>query len=61
MTPVAELSATFSHQEKLLREALGLGDGVTVNPSGGPLAANPVMAVGLARIADSFKSLFTQT
>ena len=50
---VAELCATFSHQEKLLREALGLGDDVAVNPSGGPLAANPVMAVGLARFAEA--------
>jgi acetyl-CoA acetyltransferase len=50
---VAELSATFTHQEKILREALGLGDGVDVNPSGGALAANPVMAVGLARVAEA--------
>jgi acetyl-CoA acetyltransferase len=50
---VAELSATFTHQEKILREALGLGDSVDVNPSGGALAANPVMAVGLARIAEA--------
>ena len=54
---VAELSATFSHQEKLLREALGLGDDVAVNPSGGPLAANPVMAVGLARIAEAARAV----
>ena len=32
---VAELSATFSHEELLLRAALGLGDDVAVNPSGG--------------------------
>jgi acetyl-CoA acetyltransferase len=50
---VAELSATFTHQERILREALGLGDDVDVNPSGGALAANPVMAVGLARIAEA--------
>jgi acetyl-CoA acetyltransferase len=50
---VAEISATFSHQEKLLREELGLADDVEVNPSGGALAANPVMAVGLARIAEA--------
>jgi acetyl-CoA acetyltransferase len=54
---VAELSATFSHQEKLLREALGLGDEVQVNPSGGALAANPVMAVGLARIAEAARAI----
>jgi len=47
---VAELHAPFSHQELLLREALGLGDGVAVNPSGGALCANPMFAAGLARI-----------
>jgi acetyl-CoA acetyltransferase len=54
---LAELSATFSHQEKILRTALGLGDGVAVNPSGGALAANPVMAVGLARIAEAARAI----
>ena len=47
---VAELHAPFSHQEILLREALGLGDGVAVNPSGGALCGNPMFAAGLARI-----------
>jgi acetyl-CoA acetyltransferase len=50
---VAEVSATFSPQELILRDALGLGDGVDVNPSGGPLAANPVMATGLIRIIEA--------
>jgi acetyl-CoA acetyltransferase len=54
---VAELSATFTHQEKLLRDELGLGDDVVVNPSGGALAANPVMAVGLARIAEASRQI----
>ncbi len=54
---VAELSATFTHQEKLLREALGLGVDVDVNPSGGALAANPVMAVGLARIVEAARAI----
>jgi acetyl-CoA acetyltransferase len=49
----AELSATFTHQEKLLRDELGLGDDVEINPSGGPLAANPVMAVGLTRFVEA--------
>jgi hypothetical protein len=40
---VAELSVTFSPQELILREALGLPAATFVNPSGGPLAANPVM------------------
>ena len=47
---VAELHAPFPHQEILLRTALGLGDGVRVNPSGGALAGNPKFAAGLARI-----------
>ena len=54
---VAELSATVSHQEKILREALGLGNEVDVNPSGGALAANPVMAVGLSRIAEAARQI----
>jgi acetyl-CoA acetyltransferase len=49
---VAELSATFSPQEVILRDALGLGAETNVNPSGGPLAANPVMATGLIRIIE---------
>jgi acetyl-CoA acetyltransferase len=47
---VAELHAPFTHQEILLRQALGLGAGVTVNPSGGALCGNPMFAAGLARI-----------
>ena len=47
---LAELHAPFSHQELLLREALGLGEEVAVNPSGGALCGNPMFAAGLARI-----------
>ena len=54
---VAELSATFSYQEKLLCEELGLDDDVAVNPSGGALAANPVMAVGIARLAEAARQI----
>ena len=49
---VAELVAPFTHQEKILRTELGLGDDVAVNPSGGALAANPMMAAGLIRIVE---------
>jgi acetyl-CoA acetyltransferase len=49
---VAELHAPFTSQEVILREALGLGEGVDVNPSGGALAANVLMASGLIRIAE---------
>jgi acetyl-CoA acetyltransferase len=50
---VAELHAPFAHQELILAEALGLGDGVDVNPSGGALAANALMAGGLIRIGEA--------
>jgi acetyl-CoA acetyltransferase len=46
---IAELHAPFTHQELILREAMGIGDDVGVNPSGGPLAGNPVMVAGLER------------
>ncbi|MEY2468684.1 MAG: hypothetical protein QOF21_1382, partial [Actinomycetota bacterium] len=48
----AELHAPFTAQELILRESLGLGDDVTINPSGGALAANPVMAAGLIRLGE---------
>jgi acetyl-CoA acetyltransferase len=48
-----ELSSTFSPQEIVLRHALGLDAAANVNPSGGPLAANPIMAVGLIRIIEA--------
>jgi acetyl-CoA acetyltransferase len=47
---VAELHAPFTHQEIILRDALDLGDGVRISPSGGALAGNPMFAAGLARI-----------
>jgi len=49
---VIELSSTFSPQELILRDALGIDADSNVNPSGGPLAANPVMATGLVRIVE---------
>ena len=54
---VAELSAAFSHEELMLREALGLDDCVQVNPSGGALASNPVMATGLIRVGEAFRQV----
>jgi acetyl-CoA acetyltransferase len=54
---VAELHAPFTHQEWILREALGLGDGVRVNPSGGALAANPMMAAGLIRFGEAARRI----
>jgi acetyl-CoA acetyltransferase len=54
---IAELCASFSHQEKILTTELGLGDDVEINPSGGALAANPMMAVGLSRIAEAARQI----
>jgi acetyl-CoA acetyltransferase len=54
---VAELQTAFTHEEPLLRDALGLGDDVPVNPSGGPLAANPIMATGLVRVAEAARQV----
>ena len=50
---VAELYAPFSHQQLILSEALGLGDEVSVNPSGGALCANVIMSAGLTRIGEA--------
>ena len=50
---VAELHAPYAHQELILTEAMGLSDGVSVNPSGGALAANPLMSAGLIRIGEA--------
>lgn len=49
---VAEVYAPFSHQEKLVVEALGLGGDCVINPSGGVLAAHPFMCAGLTRIGE---------
>lgn len=50
---LAEIHAPFAHQELIVREALGLDGTVTVNPSGGALAANPIMSAGLIRIGEA--------
>ena len=55
---VAELSAPFTHQEILVERALGLGAKTAVNPSGGALAGNPMMAVGLSRIGEAARRIW---
>jgi len=57
---VAELSAPFGPQEIVLRRALGLDDSVAVNPSGGALAANPVMVTGLVRMIEAARQVTEQ-
>ncbi|AHH15349.1 putative acetyl-CoA acetyltransferase [Nocardia nova SH22a] len=47
---VAELHATFSHEQLILKQAIGLGESTRINPSGGALAGNPMFAAGLERI-----------
>jgi acetyl-CoA acetyltransferase len=56
---VAELHAPFSHQELILRSALGLGDGVRINPSGGALTANPMFTAGLNRIGEAARKVWS--
>lgn len=55
---LVELTAPFTHQEILLRETLGLGQEVRVNPSGGVLCGNPLFAAGLARIGEAATRVF---
>ncbi len=50
---LAEIYAPFTHQELILRDALGLKDSVRINPSGGALAANPIMSAGLIRFGEA--------
>jgi acetyl-CoA acetyltransferase len=54
---VAELHAPFTHQEIILRAALGLTESVRVSPSGGALAGNPMFAAGLARIGHAARQI----
>ena len=54
---VAELHAPFAHQELILVDALGLGPDVDISPSGGALAANPIMSAGLIRIGEAAQAI----
>jgi acetyl-CoA acetyltransferase len=54
---VAELPAPFTHQELILRDALGLADSVQISPSGGALAGNAMFAAGLARIGHAARQI----
>jgi hypothetical protein len=54
---VAELHAVCTPEEIVLADALGLGDDVDINPSGGGIAANPMMVTGLVRIGEAFKQI----
>ncbi len=55
---VAELHAPFSHQELILRRAIGLGPDVRINPSGGALTSNPMFTGGLNRIGEAARRVW---
>ena len=54
---VAELCASYTHEELMLCDALGLDDEVEINPSGGALVSNPPMVAGLTRIGEAFRQI----
>lgn len=54
---IAELYAPFSHQEIILSRALKLGATTEINPSGGVLAGNLLMASGLSRVGEVFNRI----
>lgn len=53
----AELHAPYTTSEAVLTDALGLGDGVDINPSGGALAAHTMMAAGHIRFGEAFERI----
>ena len=55
---IAELYAPFSHQQLILKEAIGLNGSTRINPSGGALAANPMFSAGLERIGFAARHIF---
>ncbi len=54
---VAEIHAPFSHQVLILKDALELGDDVAINPTGGALAHDPMMATGLIRLGEAAQAI----
>ena len=56
---IAELHAPFTHQELILRSAMGLGESVRVNPSGGAMGADTIMVAGLARIGEAARQIWS--
>ena len=55
---IAEVYAPFSHQQLILKEAIGLPESTSINPSGGALAANPMFSAGLERIGFAARHIF---
>jgi acetyl-CoA acetyltransferase len=56
---LAEIHAPFAHQELIVVDALGLDDQVDISPSGGALAANPIMSAGLIRIGEAASAIWS--
>ena len=54
---LVEYHAPFTSQDALLRRILPIGPQTSVNPSGGALAANPMMVAGLTRIGEAASRL----
>jgi acetyl-CoA acetyltransferase len=57
---VAELHTVYPHEELLLRRAIGLDAG-RINPSGGALCSNPIMASGLIRFGEAASRIWDGT
>ncbi|GAB3130244.1 thiolase domain-containing protein [Tsukamurella serpentis] len=57
---IAELHAPFTHQELILRTAIGLDESVRINPSGGALVGNPMFSAGLARIGEAARAVWNK-
>lgn len=54
---VAELHTPYSAQEPLVRQALGLGADVQLNPSGGALVAETPFVAGLIRVIEAAQAV----
>lgn len=56
---VAEINASFTHQELIVRNALDLPESVRINPSGGSLAGNSLFSAGLQRVGYAAHEILT--
>jgi acetyl-CoA acetyltransferase len=56
---VLEVHGPFSHQELIVVDALGAGPVGSLNPSGGALPADPIMATGLIRIGEAAQAILS--
>ncbi len=56
---VLEVHAPYSHQELILVDAIAAAGRVALNPSGGALPADPIMATGLVRIGHAADAIMS--